>query len=115
MFSTQTMAELYMVLASLIGSGVAGVFFLGIFTRGANTAGVCCALVADFLVVGYIMAGNWGLVPEHLRLPIHSYYAGTIGNITTVVVGVVASWCFSTTPKELRNLTVWTQDSQPVA
>lgn len=114
-FSTQTMADLYMVLASLIGSSLAGIFFLGIFTRGANTPGVCCALVANLVVVGYIMLGNWNFLPEGMRLPIYSYYAGAIGNVVTFVVGWLASRFFAPAPKELRNLTIWTQDAKSVA
>lgn len=114
-FSTQTMADLYMVLSSLIGSSLAGIFFLGIFTKRANALGVYCALVANFIVVGYIMAGNWGFLPESVRLPIYSYYAGAIGNVTTFAVGYVVSVLSARAPKELRNLTVWTQDAKSAA
>lgn len=114
-FSTQTMADLYMILSSLIGSSLAGIFFLGIFTRKANTKGVCCGIAANLLVVGYIMLGNWNILPVEIRLPIYSYYAGAIGNLVTFTVGLIASRFFAEGPKELRNLTVWTQDAKSAA
>ncbi len=111
--NTETMAEFYMVLSSLIGSSLAGVFFLGIFTKRANMGGIYCALAANFLVVGYLLLSNWGLLPASVSVVVNLYYIGAIGNLTTFAVGFMASHFLSPPPKELRNLTIWTQDKIP--
>jgi SSS family solute:Na+ symporter len=86
-FNVQTLADLFLIVSSVLGSSIAGVFFLGLFTQRANTFGVWVGLVLSTVTVVIITFGH----AFFNETPIHIYYSGAIGNLIMFGAGFLAS------------------------
>jgi len=47
-------------------------------------------------------------------VPFDLYYTGIMGNLTMFVIGFLAGTLFPNKNKDMKNLTVWTQDKIPL-
>lgn len=86
-FNAQTLADLFLIVSSILGSSIAGVFLLGLFTKQANTFGVWVGLAVSTTIVVVICFGH----AVSASAPVHIYYSGAIGNLVMFGVGFLAS------------------------
>lgn len=85
-------------LMGLLGGGFAGCYALGLFTRRANWQGAFIG-VGVSLVLTFI---TW------LNQAVHPFFYLFIANLTTIVVGYLASFMFPAPHRSLVGLTVYT-------
>jgi SSS family solute:Na+ symporter len=115
---TKTLQHLSTEFASIIAGGLLGLYMLGFFTtRGdgrAVGAGIAFALAFSALMsfdgLGWLPApfSQW------LDARFDSYYTGVVGNVGMFAIGFVLSSLLPREPRDLTNLTVWTQDGTPL-
>lgn len=86
-------------LAALIGGGMPGVFALGLLTRRANAPGVIIGALTSIGFTAWLQTCT----------EIHAFFQGFCAVSASMVVGYVASRCFtsSVSPRDLRGLTLW--------
>lgn len=112
-------------LSSLFMGGLLGLYFFGFLTLRGDARAVAVAIVctlsftlyitaielkwitADLLMNRFGMAEAWA---NWLAKPIDTYYAGIFGNILMFVVAYAVSTLFFKRTRELKDLTLWTQD-----
>ncbi len=85
-------------LIGLIFSGLAGIFFLGIFTQRARASGVIVGVFTGITVTVYLASFQI----------VHLSMAPFIGLCANILVGYLVSLFITTTPVDLRGLTVYT-------
>jgi solute:Na+ symporter, SSS family len=97
----QSMFQLWLEIAALIGGGFVGMYFLGMFTKRANSPGVIVGAI--FSVVCLILVKNY--------TPIHWSLYQAIAILACVVVGYAASLFLPHKERDLTGLTVFTPAS----
>lgn len=110
----KTLQDLWTELQSIAAGGLLGLYFLGFFTmRGDGRAvgiGIACAVAFS---AGMSLA-QLGWLPQSMAETINahfdSYYTGIVGHLMTFTVGYLAATLLPKRPRDLTNLTVWTQD-----
>ncbi|MFO1326686.1 MAG: sodium:solute symporter [Rubrivivax sp.] len=95
-FDIQSMFDVSIELAGLLGGGFAGAYTLGMFTRRANAPGVAIGVAAAIVVT----TGAWAL-----KL-VHPYFYLAISILVCIVVGWCASWLFPPPARPLVGLTI---------
>jgi SSS family transporter len=98
----QSMFQLWLEIAALIGGGFVGMYFLGMFTKRANSPGVIVGAI--FSVVFLILVKNY--------TPIHWSLYQAIATLACVVVGYLASFFLPHKERDLAGLTVFTPANQ---
>lgn len=94
----QSLWDAYNSLVGLVGSGLAGLFALGIFSRRANGGGALIGAVTSAVVLY--------LVQRFTSL--HFYLYASVGVVTCVLVGWLASLLFpARQPGDLKGLTIY--------
>jgi SSS family solute:Na+ symporter len=88
--NAKTLTDLIMMFGAVVGGTVPGIFLLGMLTPRRSTKGLYVAVGLALVFVGYGLAGNFGLLPENIRMPIDIYYYGLISN--TFIVAFGALW-----------------------
>lgn len=94
----QSMFQLWLEIAALIGGGFVGMYFLGMFTKRANSPGVIVGAI--FSVVCLILVKNY--------TPIHWSLYQAIAILSCVLVGYLASLFLPHKERDLTGLTVFT-------
>jgi len=94
----QSMFQLWMEIAALIGGGFVGMYFLGMFTKRANAPGVIVGAI--FSVICLILIKN--------HTPIHWSLYQTIAIVSCVAVGYAASLFLPHRERDLTGLTIFT-------
>jgi SSS family solute:Na+ symporter len=115
-------------LGAILGGGLFGLYMLGFITRRGTGRSVAIAILATILFSAYIAMIEMGWITtesvmtychiphsiaDRIAHPVHTYYAGIFGNIIMFVVAYAISSLFERRPRDLTNLTVWTQKSAP--
>jgi SSS family solute:Na+ symporter len=110
---SKTLQDTTTIITSVTAAGLLGIYLLGFFTKRGDDRAVLCgiAFALPFSIWMALTSLNW--IPEALHAPIHNYYAGLIGHFLMFVVGFAAALAFPARPRDLRDLTVWTQDAPP--
>ncbi len=114
----RTLQDIATEIAAIAAGGLMGIYMLGFFTtRGDGRAvafGIACT--ACFSALMSLSALGW--LPHDFQAWIEahfeSYYTGVVGNIAMFVIAFTAASFVSKKPRDLTNLTVWTQDGQPL-
>ncbi|AQQ71135.1 Na(+)/glucose symporter [Limihaloglobus sulfuriphilus] len=104
---TKTIQDTVLILTSIIGSGLLGLFSFGFFTKMGDSRSVGLGVVATICFTIYVLLGQNGFVP----MPAFDlYYTTIVANILMFVVSFVAALVIkrSKTAPSLDNLTVWT-------
>ncbi|MDO5554197.1 MAG: sodium:solute symporter [Planctomycetia bacterium] len=94
MIHAKGILDAYWVLAGIFSGGIVGVFLLGIFTRVANSRGALAGMVAGVLVILWMTASSFNMIPSALsdwKCPLHNYMIIVVGTITVVLVGMIVS------------------------
>ncbi len=100
-----------MFLASVIGGGIGGLFFLGFFSSRADARAGAIGLIAGILSIIWCTVSYFELIPNPLALTIHPFLIIVVGNVTVFVVGMIASWILEPArPEDIAGMTWWTRE-----
>ncbi|MCF7689165.1 MAG: sodium:solute symporter [Cephaloticoccus sp.] len=100
----QSALDTSFALGGLLGGGFAGCYALGMFTKRANWQGTMLGVGASLVLT--LTAWSIDLV--------HPFFYIFIANLTTIVVGYIASLFFPAPTQSLHGLTIYTPRSTPV-
>ncbi|HPG66120.1 MAG TPA: sodium/solute symporter [Candidatus Hydrogenedentes bacterium] len=114
----KTLQHLATEFAAIIAGGLLGLYMFGFFsTRGDGRAagvGILCAVGFS----AFISLVGLGWLPKGISTAVESrfdtYYTGIVGNILTFCAGYALACLLPRRPRDLTNLTVWTQSSAPL-
>jgi len=108
---TLTLTDLILTLTAVIASGVPGVFLAGMLTQRANIVGAWAGLCVSMVFVAWAKLSDAGMLPISFSLSVFAYYVAVIGNLISFSVAYLVSACAGKkrTPRDLTNLTVWSQ------
>lgn len=101
----QSALETSFALGGLLGGGFAGCYALGMFTKRANWQGAMIGVAASIVLA--LTAWTYDAV--------HPIFYLLIANLTTIVVGYLASYFFPAPSQSLLGLTIYTPRDKPVA
>lgn len=109
----KTLQDVNTILASIFAGGLMGLFFLGFFTRVADGRAVGVAIVFTIMYTLYRSLEGLNIVPA---IPVDQYYTGIFGHMIMFGVGGLVGLFIFRAPadRDLTNLTVWTQDGEPI-
>ncbi|MBI4558902.1 MAG: sodium/solute symporter [Candidatus Hydrogenedentes bacterium] len=125
---SKTLQDTSTKLASLLAGGLLGLYALGFLTTRGDGRSVAVGIVSTLLFSTWIVAIELKWLTKDLFLnfgfsdgwagwlghPMDTYYAGLIGNIFMFLIAYGLSSLWLRRPKDLTNLTVWTQDATPL-
>jgi SSS family solute:Na+ symporter len=115
---TKTLQHLSTEFASIIAGGVLGLYLLGFFTTRGDGRAVGVGILFAVVFSAFMSLAGLGWLPDGITTAIEarfdSYYTGVVGNVGMFAVGFVLSLLLPKRPRDLRNLTVWTQDGTPL-
>jgi SSS family solute:Na+ symporter len=80
-----------MFIASVIGGGIGGLFFLGFFSDRADSRAGAIGLAAGILSIMWCTVSHFELIPNPLRLTIHPFMIIVVGNLTVFIAGLIAA------------------------
>ena len=110
----ESMNDVSLIVTSVFGGCLMGLFLLGFFTRRVDGISATIALV---LAVGfniYLGLGLLGRLPEEWTLGVHSYWVGALVNGTFIVSAYLISLLRRRPQPNLEGLTVWTMPPRSV-
>ena len=110
----KTLQDTARILTALSAGGLLGLYLLGFMTCTANGRAVGVGIVCTLLFTGWVALTSFGWLPEAIQCPLDSYYAGLLGHSILFMVGFILGKVIFRTDRDLKNLTVWTQDSTPL-
>ena len=112
-YESKTLLDVATVLTALTSGGLLGLFALGFFTRVGDDRSI---LVAILFAAGYTLYMTFiglGVLPDSMSLN-HNYYTGLFGHLIMFFVGYAVGCFLPGKRNDLKNLTVWTQDGEPI-
>lgn len=104
----ESINDLSLMVASVFGGCLMGLFMLGFFTQRVDGF---CATTAIVLAVGfniYLSLGLLGWLPSNWMMNIHSYWVGALVNLFFITIAYGLSLVRSRSKSDLSGLTVWT-------
>jgi SSS family solute:Na+ symporter len=104
----ESMNDLSLIVTSVFGGCLMGLFLLGFFTRRVDGTSAMIAMGVAILFNVYLGLGLLELLPEGLTLGVHSYWVGALVNATFALTAYGVSLLRNRPPKDLQGLTVWT-------
>ncbi|MBL9204897.1 MAG: sodium/solute symporter [Opitutaceae bacterium] len=111
----ESMNDVSLIVFSVLGGAITGVYMVGFFTRRVDAFSVNAALVGAILLNLYLGLGVVGVLPDAWRLGVHSYWVGAIVNLAFVVVAYAISLFRAPSRRDLTGLTVWTMSPSRTA
>ncbi len=114
---TKTLQHFYVEFTSIIAGGLLGLYLLGFLTtRGDGRAvGIGIAFAVGFSAL--VSFAGLGWLPQTLKHALEShfdgYYTGLASNVVMFLVGFTLARLLPPRRRDLRNLTLWTQDRTP--
>jgi solute:Na+ symporter, SSS family len=111
---TKTLGDTGTVVSSILAGGLLGLYLLGFLTTRGDGRAVAVAIVCTVLWSTYMALAKAGLLPTAIMPNIDSYYTGIIGHIVMFVVGYLGALALPQKPRDMTNLSVWTQDKTPL-
>ncbi|NIA13768.1 MAG: sodium/solute symporter [Nitrospiraceae bacterium] len=110
----KTLQDTARVLTALTAGGLLGLYLLGFMTCTANGKAVGVGIVCTLLFTAWVALTSMKWLPEGLWCPLESYYAGMVGHAICFGVGFVLGKIVFRNDRDLKNLSVWTQDGLPL-
>lgn len=104
----ESMNDISLIMTSVFGGSMAGLYLLGFFTTRVDGRAVNIALVVAITFNAYLGIGLTGLLPESWIMGVHSYWVGVLVNLVFVSVAYGVGWFRPHAPNTLHGLTVWT-------
>jgi SSS family solute:Na+ symporter len=114
MSNAKTLNDLGLIIGSICGGGILGVFLVGIFTRCGDVRAIWTALAVNALVTAYILMSKRGLLPDQWSIAVDLYFTALIGNTLTIITALIAGIFFKSRVENFANLTVWDQEKTPL-
>ena len=111
----ESMNDLSLIVTSVCGGCLMGLFLLGFFTRRVDGFAANCALAVAVALNIYLGLGVMGAIPEAARLPIHSYWVGALVNLCFMAVAYLIALLRKPRTADMEGLTVWTRGKQKSA
>lgn len=103
----ESMNDVSLIVTSIFGGCVMGLFLLGFFTTRVDGISATIAIGASVVLNLYLGLGAMGRIPESLWLGVHSYWIGPIVNIAFVMVGFGLATLRRAPAVTTPGLTVW--------
>ncbi len=110
----ESMNDVSLIVTSVFGGCLMGLFMLGFFTRRINGTSATIAMVLAILFNIYLGLGLLGWLPSSITLNIHSYWVGAIVNGLFIILAFIISFFQRKKDMDLTGLTVWTQSKTPL-
>jgi len=109
---TKTLQDAGVILISLLMGGVTGLYMIGFLTKVGNERTAWIGISITFLFSLWSVLASHGILPDWLHLPFDLYYTGFIGNIIMFATIFMIASLLSKGKRDLKNLTVWTQEGK---
>lgn len=84
--SGKTLQHTATVLASLLASGMLGLYLLGFFTSAGRSGAVWTGILCTLAFTGWTVLSSRGMLPAALTIPFDLYYSGLVGNLVLFTV-----------------------------
>ena len=107
----ESMNDISLMVTSLFGGCLMGLFILGFFTRIVDGTSATFAMICAILLNLYIGLGFLNVIPESLKIDIHSYWVAAFVNGSFAVLAYGISLLRRAPPGNLDGLTIWTKHS----
>lgn len=104
----ESMNDVSLIVFSVLGGAITGIYMLGFFTRRVDGFAVNVALGLAIALNIYLGLGVMKVLPEAWRLGVHSYWVGAVVNVVFMVVAYGISLVRKAPARDLTGLTVWT-------
>ncbi|MFA6240947.1 MAG: hypothetical protein WC655_08465, partial [Candidatus Hydrogenedentales bacterium] len=115
---TTTLQDVWTEFQSIIAGGLLGLYMFGFFTTRGDGRAMGVGIVFAVSFSALISASGMGWLPsawtQTLNAHFDSYYTGLVGNAIMFTVGFALTLLLPSRPRDLTNLTVWTQDDVPL-
>lgn len=109
----ESMNDISLIVASVFGGCLMGLFLMGFFTRRVDGFSATIALVLAVCFNFYLGLGLLEVLPSSMILPIHSYWVGALVNGLFILLAYGISLTRNqTSPEEMEGLTVWTMKNR---
>ena len=105
----ESMNDISLIVTSLFGGCLMGLFILGFFTRIVDGTSATIAMFCAILLNLYIGLGFLNVLPETLKIDIHSYWVAAFVNGGFAVLAYGISLLRRAPPRNLDGLTIWTK------
>ncbi len=89
--STNTLQDVILIMVSLLGGGLLGLYILGFISRRGDARAAWCGIACTLLFTGWTVAAGHDVLPDAMAAPFDLYYTGLIGNLIMFGVGYVAA------------------------
>jgi SSS family solute:Na+ symporter len=113
-----TLQDLWTEMQSVVAGGLVGLYMLGFFTKRGDGRAVSIGILFAVVLSALVSMSGLGWLPPAVSRQIDSlfdsYYTGVIGNVIMFVTGYGLALLLPVKPRDLTNLTVWTQDNSPL-
>jgi SSS family solute:Na+ symporter len=108
----ESMNDASLIVTSVFGGCLMGLFLLGFFTRRVDgtSATIALALAVGFNI--YLGLGVLGRLPERWTLGMHSYWVGALVNGAFIILAYLISLLRAKPQPNLEGLTVWTMSPE---
>lgn len=109
---TTTLIDTFIILTSLLGAGLLGMYLLGFLTRRGDARAVWIGIICTLLFTGWTVIAQYapGRLPALLQVPFDLYYTGLIGNVLFFVLGFLAASLLPARPRAQTHLNIWQLD-----
>lgn len=98
---TETLQDVILILVSLLGGGLLGLYMLGFFSQRGDARAAWCGIGCTLAFTAWTLASSHDLLPAALAAPFDLYYAGLIGNLIMFLVGYLAAlWLRGRSPAQ---------------
>ncbi len=115
---SKTLLHLSTEFASIIAGGLLGLYMLGFLTTRGDGRAVVTGILFAVAFSAYVSFAGLGWLPDSaaraLTERFDTYYTGVIGNMGMFVLGFIMALALPQKPRNLTNLTIWTQDGTPL-
>ena len=105
----ESMNDLSLIVTSVFGGCLMGLFLLGFFTTRVDGTAATIAMGIAITFNAYLALGLAGKLPEVITLDIHSYWTGALVNTVFIICAYILGRMRKHN-KDLTGLTVWTQN-----
>jgi SSS family solute:Na+ symporter len=106
----ESMNDVSLMVTSVFGGCVMGLFMLGFFTRRVDGTSATIAIGCAILFNIYLVLSVAGRVPEPYGLGVHSYWIGPLVNLVFIILAYGLSLLRGAPIRPQPGLTVWTTE-----
>ncbi|UUO07748.1 sodium/solute symporter [Blastopirellula sp. J2-11] len=108
----ESMNDISLIVTSLFGGCLMGLFMMGFFTRRIDGLAATLALIGAVVFNAYLGFGLLGWWPPAWTLGVHSYWIGALVNLFFAVTAYALSWLLGASRRDLTGLTIWTMEKE---